>query len=114
MAEPSTSGKGGTGSRKPQAGQFVRAIGRDGPAIRLTLDGSEIAATEGDSVLAALLTACPFLRRLEFGGEPRAGFCLMGACQDCWVWTESGGRLRACTTPVTAGMALLTAAPALR
>ncbi|WP_439495975.1 (2Fe-2S)-binding protein [Bosea sp. (in: a-proteobacteria)] len=114
MAEPSMSGKGGDHSGMTQAGQFVRAIGRNGPAIRLTLDGSEISATEGDSVLAALLTARPFLRRLEFGGEPRAGFCLMGACQDCWVWTEGGGRLRACTTPAAAGMALLTAAPALR
>jgi hypothetical protein len=32
----------------------------------------------------------------------------MGACQDCWVWTEAGERLRACSTPVRAGMAVLT------
>ena len=28
------------------------------------------------------------LRAAEFGPEARAGFCLMGACQDCWVWQE--------------------------
>jgi peptide/nickel transport system ATP-binding protein len=33
----------------------------------------------------------------------RAGFCLMGACQDCWVTVE-GIRRRACGTLVTPGM----------
>jgi predicted molibdopterin-dependent oxidoreductase YjgC len=93
--------------------QFVRAVPRRGELISLTLDGQKILATEGESVLAALLSQSGFLRRLEFGGEPRAGFCLMGACQDCWVWSETGGRLRACTTTVAAGMALSTTAPAL-
>jgi NADH dehydrogenase/NADH:ubiquinone oxidoreductase subunit G len=32
----------------------------------------------------------------------------MGACQDCWVWSAEGGRIRACTTPVADGMALFT------
>lgn len=94
-------------------GQLIRAVRRTGPPITLAVDGRDVTATEGDSVLAALLTQCPFLRRLEFGGEPRAGFCLMGACQDCWVWTEEGDRLRACTTPARSGMALRTTAPAL-
>ncbi|TCR66397.1 (2Fe-2S)-binding protein [Bosea sp. BK604] len=92
--------------------QLVRAVARDGRAITLTIDGREVAATEDDSVLATILTHGPRLRHLEFGGEPRAGFCLMGACQDCWVWTAQGERLRACTTPVRAGMALLTLPPA--
>lgn len=91
--------------------QLVRAIARDGRAIPLTIDGREVLATENDSVLATILTHGPLLRHLEFGGEARAGFCLMGACQDCWVWTAQGERLRACTTPARAGMALLTSAP---
>ena len=48
------------------------------------------------------------LRRNEFSHEPRAGFCLMGACQDCWVLTDSGERLRACSTFITPGVALRT------
>ena len=32
----------------------------------------------------------------------------MGPRQDCWVWTADGGRLRACTTPVTEGMSIVT------
>ncbi|HEV7257215.1 MAG TPA: (2Fe-2S)-binding protein [Bosea sp. (in: a-proteobacteria)] len=90
--------------------QLFRVAKRDGARVTLTLDGEPIGATAGDSVLAALLSHGPILRRLEFGGEPRAGFCLMGACQDCWVWSEAGGRIRACTTPVAEGMRLFTEA----
>jgi D-hydroxyproline dehydrogenase subunit gamma len=36
----------------------------------------------------------------------------MGACQDCWVWSERGERIRACSTPVVAGLSVLTRPPA--
>lgn len=93
--------------------QLVRAVARDGRAITLTIDGREVAATEDDSVLATILTHGPRLRHLEFGGEPRAGFCLMGACQDCWVWIGPDRRARACTTPVADGLQVSTIPPAL-
>ncbi|HEY5795622.1 MAG TPA: (2Fe-2S)-binding protein [Bosea sp. (in: a-proteobacteria)] len=86
--------------------QFRRVAARSGPRATLSFDGATIAATTGDSVLTALLASGSLIRRLEFGGEPRAGFCLMGACQDCWVWSAEGGRIRACTTPVADGMVL--------
>ena len=86
--------------------QFRRVARRRGPPVTLSFDGVSIRATAGDSVLAALLENGALARRLEFGGEPRAGFCLMGACQDCWVWSATGGRIRACTTPVNEGMEL--------
>ena len=79
------------------------------PAIRLTLDGARIEAQQGDTLLTALLAGgAGHLRDSEFGDGPRAGFCLMGACQDCWVWTEDGTRLRACSTAVEPGMRILT------
>ncbi len=90
----------------PPTAQFRRVAARTGPAVTLRFDGVSIAATAGDSVLAALLQHGTLLRRLEFDAEPRAGFCLMGACQDCWVWSAAGGRIRACTTPVVEGMEL--------
>ncbi|MEY4413453.1 MAG: hypothetical protein RIQ53_746, partial [Pseudomonadota bacterium] len=74
--------------------------------------GQPVTALEGDTLMVAMLTSSGALRDSEFGGERRAGFCLMGACQDCWVWTPQGGRLRACSTPVSAGLQLLTAPPA--
>ncbi|MGO4172749.1 (2Fe-2S)-binding protein [Bosea sp. TAF32] len=86
--------------------QFRRVAVRAGQQATLSFEGTTITATAGDSVLAALLESGALIRRLEFGGEPRAGFCLMGACQDCWVWSAEGGRIRACTTPVSDGMIL--------
>lgn len=77
----------------------------DRPCLALTLDGRPIEAQEGDTLLTALLAAdAGYLRISEFGDGKRAGFCLMGACQDCWVAVEGLGRVRACGTVAQAGM----------
>ena len=78
--------------------------------IAFTLDGRACTAFEGDTVLTAILTQSQRLRESDFSGAPRAGFCLMGACQDCWVQLESGERLRACTTMLVPGMQVATGA----
>jgi predicted molibdopterin-dependent oxidoreductase YjgC len=80
--------------------------------IGFTLDGQALHALQGDTIMTAILTQQSHLRHSEFGATARAGFCLMGACQDCWVWTPAGERLRACSTPAEAGMELLTRPPA--
>lgn len=77
-------------------------------SVAFTLDGEPAMALAGDTVLTAVLTRHDQLRRNEFSDAPRAGFCMMGACQDCWIATESGERLRACSTFIAPGMALLT------
>jgi len=65
---------------------------------------------EGDTVLVAILAQRAHLR--DAPGEPlSAGFCLMGACQDCWVWHDDGRRIRACTTYVEPGMNIRTTWP---
>jgi predicted molibdopterin-dependent oxidoreductase YjgC len=89
-------------------GQFRRIAERERRRIAFTLDGVETEALEGDSVLTAILTNRGHLRIAEFSETPRAGFCLMGACQDCWVATADGTALRACTTALTEGMAIVT------
>ncbi len=91
--------------------QFLRVGERSGRSIRISLDGDAIAAIEGESLLAALLTARGWVRQHEFGGT-RAGFCLMGVCQDCWVQIADLRRLRACTTPAEDGMAVLSGSAA--
>ncbi|MBR8301803.1 (2Fe-2S)-binding protein [Burkholderia dolosa] len=90
--------------------QFVRVAERDRARIAFTLDGRPAQALAGDTVLTAILVAQRRVRVSEFGGEPRAGFCLIGACQDCWVRTEAGARVRACSTPIADGMRILTGA----
>jgi len=90
------------------ASQFHRLAERDRPAIRIVIDGRPCEALAGDTVLTALLTNGRRLRASEFGDGPRAGFCLMGACQDCWVALEDGTRLRACTSFAGDGMRIVT------
>jgi aerobic-type carbon monoxide dehydrogenase small subunit (CoxS/CutS family) len=77
------------------------------PAVRIFVNGEALEVMAGDTVLTALLTRSDHLRRTETGGRPRAGFCLMGACQDCWVALEQGGRIRACSTLVTEDLRLV-------
>ncbi len=76
--------------------------------LPFTLDGQPCTGFSGDMVLTAVLTAKSQLREHETSGRPHAGFCAMAACQDCWMDTAGGERLRACTTPLAAGMQLLT------
>lgn len=85
-----------------------RVAEQDRETLELFIDGRRVAALRGDTVATAMLVNADRIRTSEFGREPRAGFCLMGACQDCWVSTESGERFRACTTFVEPGMRLVT------
>jgi predicted molibdopterin-dependent oxidoreductase YjgC len=89
-------------------GQLRRVAERERRRITFTLDGIETEALEGDTLLTAILTARAHLRVAEFTEAPRAGFCLMGACQDCWVATGDGRALRACTTTIAEGMVIVT------
>ena len=89
-------------------GLFQRLQDKERAQIEITLDGESLQVLAGDTLLTAILTHRPQLRVHEIGGEPRAGFCLMGACQDCWVATADGTALRACTTFVAEGMAVVT------
>ncbi|CAB3686960.1 MAG: (2Fe-2S)-binding protein [Achromobacter pulmonis] len=81
------------------------------PPVAFTLDGKACSALAGDTVLTAVLTQAEQLRVSEFGGGPRAGFCMMGACQDCWMQREDGSRLRACSTYIEPGMRLRSLPP---
>ena len=67
------------------AGLFQRLIDRTGASVPFTIDGEPVEAQEGDLLITAILLHRPALRRFEFGEGHRAGFCLMAACQDCWV-----------------------------
>ena len=90
------------------AGRFIRLAETARAPVRLEADGRALVALEGDTLLVALLGSVGHVRNSEFGDGVRSGFCLMGACQDCWVWTEEGERLRACTTVVREGLRVTT------
>ena len=87
--------------------QMLRLVDRDRPLLSFTLDGAPATAHEGDTILTAVLTARPRLAEASSVDGPRAGFCLMGACQECWV-AVVGVAVRACGTLLAAGMRVMT------
>lgn len=88
------------------ATQLVRLVEHDRREVTFVLDGAPASAREGDTLLTAVLTARRYL--VESADEgPRSGFCLMGACQECWVDVDDMP-VRACSTLVTAGMRVTT------
>jgi hypothetical protein len=90
---------------------LTRLAERNRAAVDFVLDGKPARGLAGDTVLTAVLTHAGRLRATEFSGAPRAGFCMMGACQDCWMQLEDGTRLRACSTFIAPGMRLLSIVP---
>lgn len=90
--------------------QFSRSNAKGREPIEFLLDGERVEACLGDTVLTAVLLHRRRLRPFEFSDAFRSGFCLMGACQDCWVHVTEGERVRACTTLVVDGMRVRTKA----
>jgi predicted molibdopterin-dependent oxidoreductase YjgC len=89
------------------AGLLRRAVDRRSADVSITIDGEPVHAKQGDLLITAVLLHRTSLRRFEFGPAARAGLCWMAACQDCWVQLGDGRRVRACTTLVEPGMAVL-------
>jgi len=83
----------------------LRLLYQNRPMLAFSLDGEAAQARAGDTLLTAILAfGAGHIRQSEFGDGPRAGFCWMGACQDCFVQVEAMGARRACATLVTPGM----------
>lgn len=92
----------------PQSAQFHRLVERPGEAFDIVVDGRSVSVRPGDLVITAVLLHQRAVRRFEFADAFRAGFCLMSACQDCWVRLGNGKRVRACDTVVEPGMEVIT------
>ena len=91
--------------------RMQRVKDQDRRLIEIVIDGWTLSAMEGDTVMVAILSQRPHLRQSSAQEPAGAGFCLMGACQDCWIWLEDGRRIRACTTYVEPGMRIRTTWP---
>lgn len=90
--------------------RLQRVADQDRRLIEIEVDGWAMSAMEGDTILVAILAQRGHLRDTA-GEPPSAGFCLMSACQDCWVWDEDGQRIRACSSYVAPGMRIRTTWP---
>jgi D-hydroxyproline dehydrogenase subunit gamma len=88
---------------------FKRLPEAAGATLRLSVDGKEVEAREGDSVAAALLGAgiAP-CRTTPVSGAPRAPYCMMGVCFDCLVTIDGVGNRQGCLVRAKDGMAVAT------
>jgi sarcosine oxidase subunit alpha len=76
-------------------------------AVSIFVNGRAVEAYEGESVLTALIAAGVLAMSRDSFGRLRTPFCNMGVCFDCLVEVtgDTGpSRVRACLTPVRAGL----------
>src|SRR5881392_1815876 len=73
--------------------------------MRISLDGQDIEAQEGDTIAAALLRAriTTFTRSIKYH-RPRGPFCLSGTCGQCLMRVDGVPSRQACRVRVEEGM----------
>ena len=79
-----------------------------GQAITIIVDGVPLPAYMGETIAGALLAAGRRAWRRTSHGQPRGVFCGIGLCFDCLVTVNGTPNVRACVTPVAAGMVVET------
>lgn len=73
--------------------------------VTITIDGVPLRTAASDSVAAALFASGnPVCRRSPFKAEPRAPFCMIGACFECLVEIDGVPNRQACLVRVREGM----------
>ena len=80
-----------------------------GKSVPVTVDGAAVEAYEGETVATVLWTAgIVAVRRSMRSRQPRGIYCGMGVCFECLVTVDGAHAVRACLTPVKAGMRIET------
>lgn len=75
----------------------------EGKKIVFQLNGQELEAREGQTIMEAILSNSIEHTRHTRNDKPRSAFCGMGICFECRMIVNGIPNIRACTTPVTAG-----------
>jgi predicted molibdopterin-dependent oxidoreductase YjgC len=87
--------------------------GRKEP-LTVKVDGEPVRAFAGESVATVLLAMGKrSFRHTDKNHTPRGLFCGMGVCFDCLVTVDDQPNVRACMTPVQAGMVIETGGSAV-
>lgn len=79
-----------------------------GSAVTISVDGVPLPAYPGETIAGALLASGRRAWRHTRHGQPRGLFCGIGLCFDCLVTVNGTPNVRACLTPVAAGMVVQT------
>lgn len=81
----------------------------EGKEVRITVDGKQISAREGEPILSALLASGIQVQNVsEKKHEPRGYFCGIGRCTGCVMTVNGDPNVRTCITPVEDGMVVET------
>lgn len=76
-----------------------------GSRVLFTYDGVEMEGYEGEPIAMALKAAGIEVHRFTAKRhEPRGIFCAIGRCTDCVMVVDGKPNVRACMTPLVAGM----------
>ena len=88
---------------------------RRGEPVTVVVNGRQVQAFAGETVATVLLAENAGAFNQTTGGLPRAPYCNMGTCFECQVQVATDENaaprwLRACMTPVSAGLSIRTGA----
>ena len=84
---------------------FRRQLETRGAPVQLTVDGTAIQASSGDTVASAMLAAgFETCRTTPISGAPRAPYCMMGVCFECLVRIDGMDNRQGCLVTVQEGM----------
>ena len=72
--------------------------------VRLRVNGRDIEAEPGTSLLAVLWNAGVSALRVSVTGEDRGALCAMGMCHECRVRIDGSAHRRSCLETVRDGM----------
>jgi predicted molibdopterin-dependent oxidoreductase YjgC len=88
---------------------MFKRLDEAGAPVAITVDGTPVTASVGDTVATALIAAgIVHCRTTPVSGAPRAPYCLMGVCFECLVTVDGVGSRQGCVVPVREGMAIET------
>ena len=77
--------------------------------VTLSVNGQEISAYKGETLLAALIAAgYKKLKKSPLNEEPRGALCGMGVCFECIVTVDGVPNIRSCMTEVENNMEIET------
>jgi hypothetical protein len=75
------------------------------PPVTFRFDGRNVEGRPGEPIAVALLAdGVRIFRTMPRFGDPRGAYCMVGRCVDCMVTVNGVPGIRACVTPVTAGL----------
>ena len=83
-----------------------------GETLIIVVDGYPLLAYPGETVAGALLASGRRAWRHTRHGQPRGLYCGIGLCFDCLLTVNGTPNVRACVTPVMAGMVIETGSTA--